>query len=205
MGSNDVPPGYAPLWLIPASTALLGIGVACWCVAYILMTREALRTHIYGMPIPALVVNVAWEVVYFLLAVSDVALLEAAGIFVWLLFDISLVYTTLMFSENTRIRRSKSRVAIYRHQQYVGLRSTFVVKLISIAVVCHWVFANWWLSTPGRGCGNKAGKFWQGREGYDTTELAFWTASACQLVTSTNSLAMLWRRQDARGTSMPVL
>ncbi|EFW98599.1 hypothetical protein CMQ_4451 [Grosmannia clavigera kw1407] len=199
MGSNDIPPSHIPLWIVPTSTALLGVGVVCWCVAYKLMTLETLRTHVYSMPVVALVVNVAWEAVYCFLAVSDASWLEATGIFVWLLYDINLVQATVLYSGETQDRFSLSPRLLHR------LLRTFVAKTILVAVVCHWVIASWWLSKAGRGCGDKSGKIWQGLDGYDTTELAFWTASVCQLVTSVSSLSMLWRRQDARGASMPAL
>jgi hypothetical protein len=40
MGISDTPPGHVPNWVMPASTALLGLGVFFWGVTYILITRH---------------------------------------------------------------------------------------------------------------------------------------------------------------------
>jgi hypothetical protein len=54
------------------------------------------------------------------------------------------------------------------------------------------------------GSGDKTGKWWRGREGYDTTELAFWSAGFAQLVSSACGLAMLVVRGHSGGTSYTI-
>jgi hypothetical protein len=48
MGSSDIPPAHAPEWLIPVSSAFLGVGFMGWNLTYILMTRRAIKSKSYG-------------------------------------------------------------------------------------------------------------------------------------------------------------
>lgn len=190
MGSNDVPPAHCPSWVVPTSTALLGVGVLFWDATYILMTRRALVTKSYGMPLLALALNVSWELVY-AFYVSEM-LLEKLAFAFWLLLDIGLIYTTVQFGpEAWRLTNP-----------WVGRNIGWIFALMTV-VGCwgHSAFAAWWMSEPHRGSGDKTGKFWAGRDGYDATEVAFWSAAVCQLAGSAGSLAMLISRGHSGGTS----
>ena len=194
MGSNDIPPPHAPSWLIQAHMALLGAGVLLWDMTYILMTRRALATRSYGMPLVALAANVSWELVYVFYVCETP--LETYGFLFWLLLDIGLVYTTVRFgTEDWKESR----------WSWVGRQIAWVLGLLT-ALGCagHYAFAAWWFAEPGRGSGSKDGKWWGGQEGYDTTELAFWSAAANQVVISAGSLAMLVMRGHSGGTNYAI-
>ncbi|KAK0639945.1 hypothetical protein B0T16DRAFT_336788 [Cercophora newfieldiana] len=193
MGSSDIPPPYlnAPPWLIPVHMFLLGTGVLLWDATYILMTLRALRTKSYGMPLLALGANVSWELVTVFYVCE--APLETFGFFVWLVLDVGLVYTTVRYGAG---EWKGSRF------EWVGRRIGRVLAgLVAVGCVLNYWFAKWWLEVPGRGTGSKEGKWWGGKEGYDTTELAFWSAGASQVVLSVGSLVMLVSRGHSGGTS----
>ncbi|KAH7306041.1 hypothetical protein B0I35DRAFT_413816 [Stachybotrys elegans] len=90
MGLTDVPPEGVPAWLIPASTACLGVGVIGWLSAYVLMTQRSLATRATAVPLVPLGLNLGWEIV-FALYVTETRL-ESAGFLLWLLLDIPVVY-----------------------------------------------------------------------------------------------------------------
>jgi hypothetical protein len=192
MGSSDIPPAHCPSWLIPASTVLLGIGVVFWDLTYILMTLRSFKTKSYGMPILALALNISWEIIYWLY-VSEMPL-ERAGFAFWLFLDIGLVYTTVKFGHHEWV-----------HAPFVARNLVLIlVVMTAIGLVGNYAFAFWWLSSPGRGTGDKTGKFRYGVEGQDCTELAFWTAAVLQLPASAGSLAMLLVREHSGGTSYAI-
>ncbi|KAI0156360.1 hypothetical protein GGR57DRAFT_79039 [Xylariaceae sp. FL1272] len=190
MGSSDTPPADAPEWLVFASTACLGVGILFWDMAYILMTRRALQTKSYSVPILGLAINVSWEIVYGLYVAEE--LLERVGFTVWLLLDLGVIYTTIRFAPHDWATTSK----------FVGQHMSWILGfMVLLGCWGHWAFIKWFLSEPNVGTGDKTGKWWRGREGYDTTEAAFWSAGVAQLVGSTTMLAMLVVRGHSGGTS----
>lgn len=193
MGSSDIAPSHVPSYVVPLSTMALGIGVLCWDATYILMTRRCLQTKSYGMPILGLALNISWEIIYGLY-VSE-ALLEKSGFVVWLLLDIGLIYTTVKFAPYDWERSSP----------WIG-RNIGVLLVLMTVVGCigNFAFVSWWLSEPGIGHGDKRGKWYFGRDEYDTTELAFWSAGAAQVIASVGSLAMLLVRGHSGGTSYAI-
>ncbi|KAI0121315.1 hypothetical protein BJ170DRAFT_704402 [Xylariales sp. AK1849] len=193
MGSSDVPPPHVPQWVVPLSTAFLGAGVMFWDLTYILMTRRSLQTKSYGMPIVGLMINVTWEIVYGFYVTE--MMLEKSGFIIWLLLDLGLVYTTVRFAPDEWANTS----------QWVGRNMVWVLGVM-LLVGCwgHYAFASWWLSQPGIGFGDKTGKWWHGQDGYDTTELAYWSAGLSQMVCSTGSLAMLIVRGHSGGTGYTI-
>lgn len=193
MGSSDIAPAHVPTWVVPLSTAALGIGVLCWDAAYILMTLRSLKTKSYSMPLLGLALNVSWEIVYALYVCESP--LETAGFTIWLILDIGVVYTTIKFAPYEWNRTSP----------WVG-RHTAAILAVMTAVGCagHFAFVSWWLSAPGIGHGDKSGKWYFGQDEYDTTELAYWSAGTAQLVASVGSLAMLLVRGHSGGTSYKI-
>jgi hypothetical protein len=193
MGFSDVAPAHAPPWLVPLSTVLLGAGVVFWDLTYILMTRRCLQTRSYGMPIVGLAINVSWEIVYGFYVAEE--LLERSGFVLWLLLDLGIVYTTVRFAPEEWSSTSP----------WVGRNMTWILALM-LLVGCwgHFAFVSWWLAQPGTGFGDKSGKWWRGQEGYDTTELAFWSAGVSQVASSAGSLAMLIVRGHSGGTGYTI-
>jgi hypothetical protein len=197
MGLTDTPPADCPEWLIAAHLVLIGTGVLFWDATYVLMTRRALATKSYGMPLVALAANVSWEIIYVCYVIETP--LETLGFAFWLILDTGIVYTTLRFGSTDWV--ANRRFAwIGRH---IGV---FLTALTVLGGVAQFVFAEWWLAVPGRTFGHstsvdKTGKWWRGRDGLDTTEVAFWSAGLCQLILSVSSLAMLWSRGHSGGTS----
>jgi hypothetical protein len=192
MGSSDIPPAGVPDWVVPASTGLLGLGVLFWDATYILMTLRSLRSKSYGMPLLALALNVSWEII-FAFYVAEMPL-EKAGFAVWLLLDVGLVYTTIVFAPHE-----------WHANPWIAHWIAWIFTLM-VAVGCagQWTFATWWLATPGVGHGDKAGKWFRGVEGFDTTELAYWAAGVAQVAGSVGSLAMLLVRGHSGGTSYSI-
>lgn len=192
MGLGDIPPPGVPAWVVPASAVLLGLGVLLWDAAYILMTARSLRTKSYGMPLLALALNVSWELVFAGFVAEEP--LERAGFAVWLLLDVGLVYTAVAAA--THEWRASPWVA--RHFPWI------LAGMVAVGCVGHGAFAAWWLARPGVGHGDKAGKWFRGEEGYDTTELAYWSAGVAQGSSSVGSLAMLLVRGHSGGTSYAI-
>lgn len=193
MGSSDMPPSHVPDWVIPLSTAALGVGVLCWDAAYILMTLRSLRTKSYSMPLLGLALNVSWEVVYALYVCE--APLETAGFTIWLLLDIGLIYTTIKFAPHEWNKTNP----------WVGRNMAAILGgMTAVGCVGHFAFVSWWLSRPGIGHGDKTGKWYFGQDKYDTTELAYWSAGVAQLVDSAGALAMLLVRGHSGGTSFVI-
>ncbi len=192
MGSSDVAPAHCPEWLVPVSTATLGIGVVLWQATYVLMAVRSFRTRSYGMPILALTLNISWEVVYFAY-VSDM-LFEKLGFAFWLILDIPLLYTSVKYGR----REWEHAPLIARHLPIILAAMTIV------GLVGNYAFAVWWLAVPSRGTGIKTGKFYYGVEGYDCTELAFWSAAVLQLPASAGCLAMLLIREHSGGASYAI-
>lgn len=194
MGSSDTPPPDCPPWLIPLHMTLLGLGVLLWDATYILMTRRALATQSYGMPLLALASNVSWELVY-VFYVCEMPL-ETVGFLFWLILDVGLVYTTVRFGE-----------ADWRggRMSWVGRHIAGILAvLVLVGCAVHYRFAAWWLAAPHVGTGMKFGKWWGGEEGYDTTELAFWSAGVCQAALGASALAMLASRGHSGGASYAI-
>ncbi|KAK8105423.1 hypothetical protein PG999_008782 [Apiospora kogelbergensis] len=193
MGSSDIAPPHAPAWLVPLSTVFLGLGVLFWDMAYVLMTIRGIKTRSYGMPILGLAINVSWEIVYGFYVAE--AAFERLGFAVWLLLDLGVIYTTVRFAPEAWAATSPS----------VGARMPWILALL-VAVGCwgHYAFAAWWLARPGVGTGDKTGKWYYGRDGYDTTELAYWSAGVSQLVLSSASVAMLVVRGHSGGTGYAI-
>lgn len=194
MASSDIPPPHAPPWLIAFHMSLLALGALLWDAAYILMTRRALVTRSYGMPLLPLALNLSWEIAYVFCVCEEV--LETVGFSAWLVLDVGIVYTTLKFGEADW--RGRRHAWVGRH--IAGVLAGMVV----VGCVANYAFIRWWLEVPGRGHGIKQGKWWGGREGFDTTELAFWSAAVIQVTISACSLVMLVERGHSGGTSFAI-
>ncbi|KAI5920885.1 hypothetical protein F4810DRAFT_394656 [Camillea tinctor] len=193
MGSSDVPPPDAPWWLVPVSTVCLGIGVLCWDLTYILMTRRSLQTQSYGMPIVGLAINVSWEIIYGFYVAE--MWFERAGFILWLVLDLGIIYTTVHFAPEDWAATN----------QFVGRNMAWILgAMILVGCWGNYAFVSWFLEEPGRGNGDKTGKWWRGEDGYDTTELAFWSAGVAQLVGSADSLGMLIARGHSGGTGYSI-
>ena len=192
MGSNDIPPADRPAWLIPLSLVFLGLGCAMWSAAYVLMTIRSFKTKSYSMPIFALSLDLGWELVY-AFYVSEMPL-EYLGFGTWLVLDMGLLITTLKFGRYE-----------WEHSPAIGRHlGALILVMTAFGIVGNYAFASWWLSEPGRGFGDKTGKFWGGREGHDCTELAYWSAAALQVPASAGSLAMLLVRGHSGGASYTI-
>ena len=202
MGSLDIPPPHAPAWLIPVHSGCLDVAFLLWSLTYVLMTRRALATKSYGMPLLALACNVSWEIVN-LFYVCEMPR-EKVGLAMWLLLDVGLVYTTLRFGpDDWRDSSKKSKLSAWVGRN-IGL---VLFVLTAVGCVCHWRFSAWWLAVPGRGYdahGSKAGKSWGGRDGIDTSEVAFWSSGVAQLIASYGSLDMLIKRGHSGGTGYAI-
>ncbi|KXH48436.1 integral membrane protein [Colletotrichum simmondsii] len=192
MGLTDTPPPHVPSWVVPTSGALLITGAIFWDMCYVLMSIRSHRTKSYGMPLFALALNLSWELIYAARVAEHP--LERLGFLAWLLLDVPLVYTTLKNAKHE-----------WRHAPLVA-ENIGVILAIMVALGCaaNYAAADWWLSAPGAGYGDKSGKWWAGREGFDCTELAFWTAGLAQFALGTGCLAMLLVRSHSGGASYAI-
>ncbi|KAK1623336.1 integral membrane protein [Colletotrichum phormii] len=139
------------------------------------MSIRSHRTKSYGMPLFALALNLSWELIYAARVAEHP--LERLGFLVWLLLDVPLVYTTL-----------KNAKYEWRHAPLVAQN----IGAILAVMVALGAAANY------------ASKWWAGREGFDCTELAFWTAGLAQFAVGTGCLAMLLVRGHSGGTSYAI-
>ncbi|KAH7025033.1 uncharacterized protein B0I36DRAFT_251341 [Microdochium trichocladiopsis] len=205
MGSSDVPPATAPSWLIPVQTALLGAGVVCWDITYILMFLRSRTTKSSGVPLLGLALNVSWEIAY-AFVVAD-TLLERVGFATWLALDGLIVYSLLKHAGDDWRESTGGGRWVARHLGWV-LYGMVLVGCVGQAAFVLTFFARPGLVARAVVAGkygvsagvNKAGKFWRGREGLDTTELSFWSAGLAQDVFSAASLAQLVARGHSGGT-----
>lgn len=192
MGLTDVPPSTAPAWLVPASSACVAIGVVFWLAAYVLMARRSLKTKATPVPIIALGLNLAWEVVW-AVYVSD-TLIERLCFGAWLVFDIPVLYATFRAASHS----FASQPLIARH-----IRAIFGLSFV-LSLAANGYFAWWWFAEPHRGYGIKWGKTWRGLEARDMTELSYWTSGVAQLAFSVGALAMLLQRGHSGGQSFGI-
>ncbi|KAK4161695.1 hypothetical protein QBC43DRAFT_336949 [Cladorrhinum sp. PSN259] len=206
MGSLDIPPPHVPSWVVPLHTVLMSIAFLLWSACYVLMTRRSFATKSYGMPLLALATNVSWEIVN-LFYVCEMPL-EKIGLAMWLVLDMPIVWATIKFAPEEWKDSSK----------WMGRNIGYVLFLMTaVGCACHYGFTVWWLAERGRGYGegggggggggggiNKDGKFWGGREGFDTSEMAFWSSGVSQVICSWGSLSMLQKRRHSGGTDYSI-
>jgi hypothetical protein len=186
MGSNDIPPPHASPYVVPIANALLQAGGSLWTLTYILLTHQSFKDRTYGMPLFALSLNFAWEIVYALYVAEE--LLERMVFTIWLLLDCGMVYGLLTFGKEE-----------WNHAPFMKKYLGIIFWGTTVwCVVGHWAFAEWWLVND---IGKKEGKFYNGRVGPDTTELGFWSALFCQVMLSISSLISLFVRQHTGGVS----
>jgi hypothetical protein len=140
----------------------------------------------------SLALNISWEIVTAFYTCQ--LAVERAFPLLWLVLDLGLLYTTL-----------RSAHIEWAHSPLVA-RNLGALLAIMIALGCaaNLTFCYWWTSSPGTGYGNKAGNFWFGVEGIDTTELMFWTAGIAQIYLSVDSIAMLLVRGHSGGASYSI-
>jgi hypothetical protein len=158
-------------------------------VCYLLLMRESLSTHSYGMPFLALAFNLGWEAVYALYVTETN--LERAVFTIWLIIDVGLVYGMV-----------KNAKYEWKHAPVVARNiGVFLALATASMALGNFAFAKWWLDNS---IGKKEGKFYGGVVGPDTTELGFWSAAFGQLLLSAASLAQLVVRQHSGGVSWGV-
>ena len=122
----------------------------------------------YGMPLPALSLNIAWEFI-FSLYVSE-TLLEKSVFSIWLLIDLGLVYGMLKYGREE-----------WKDRPWVGrwLGSVFW-SATAWCTMGMWAFCRWWIEE--RVGGGRIGKVYRGVKGeVDTTELGYCELQYCIL------------------------
>lgn len=189
MGSNDIPPPHVPSHVVPISNLLLQIGASLWTICYFLLVRESFKSKSYGMPLFAVAVNFAWELVYTLYVTEP--LLERLTFTFWIVLDGCMVWGMMKYAKNE-----------WKHAPVVANNIVSIFTGMTIAAtVGHWTFAQWWIDND---MGKREGKFYRGVVGPDTTELAFWSAIVCQINLSASSLCQLVVRQHSGGVSWSI-
>jgi hypothetical protein len=141
------------------------------------------------MPLFALALNFAWEVVYALYVAETP--LERFVFAVWLFTDCGMVYGMVKYAKYE-----------WSHAPTVARRIGEIFAILAVgATLGHWTFAKWWIEND---VGKREGKFYRGVIGPDTSELGFWSAALCQLVLSAASLRQLVVRQHSGGVSWAI-
>ncbi|KAI6579242.1 hypothetical protein MCOR06_010169 [Pyricularia oryzae] len=193
MGLYDTPPEHVPQWLPMASTAVLVFGMVSWYTAYALITIQSIKDQSYGMPLIATIANWSWELLYSFTVAEHP--FEMVGLGMWFFLDVGLVWTTVKYAPND-----------WKHTApWIGRNMALIFAvLVPWALWGNYTFSSWWLSEPGMGFGTKQGKWFRGKEGYDTLELGIWSALIPQGWISAGSLAMLISRGHSGGTSWTI-
>lgn len=113
---------------VPPHIVALSVGVLiCWTLAYGLMIRRGVQDRTFAMPVTCVCANVAYEGLFsFHFPVDPLA---RYGNFLWLLFDLGLLYTCLRFGADDFV--------------HPWLRRHFRVLTAGVLVVCigfEWAF-----------------------------------------------------------------
>ena len=149
-----------PIHFSPFEGDLIALGgLVFWVLAYALMVRRGFRDKSFGMPVTALCVNLAWEVIF--LFSSGTPLKFRIGIGSYLALDLVVLYTCLRFGRadypsplmqryfNTWIAFifGLALVAVSAFKQafadtYGGISATFTTLLLSTQLVALLVRRN---------------------------------------------------------------
>ncbi|KAL5114008.1 hypothetical protein ACEQ8H_008113 [Pleosporales sp. CAS-2024a] len=181
-------PAHVDPSILLISDGLLGVGGIGYTICYVLMTRQSMRDRTYAMPLFALALNFAWEIVFALFVAKEAR--EKAIFTIWMLIDVGLVYAVVNYGANE-----------WRHAPAVArnIGKIFAVMLAWWCVALYCV-SSWWLD-PLNPVNPKHGKTYMGVAGIDKDELGYWTALAAQLVLSVMSLAQIIVRGTSGGSS----
>lgn len=130
------------LWLLVTA---LGSGVF-WLLAYILIIYRGFKDKSYGMPVVALIGNIAWEFIFGVgiesgcpvtWASCPSAVIQARN-FIWLLFDFAILYTVLKFG------RQYFTSFLQRFFVPIVLGSIVVAGLLIYSIVQEFWIPNSW-------------------------------------------------------------
>lgn len=191
MTSYEKPPSDIPSSYYTVCTALLGCGAIGYTLTYYLMTRASLRDRTYSMPLFSLAFNFGWEIVFSLFIAQEFQ--EKACFTVWMILDIGLVYTTVVYGPNE-----------WKHAPIVGKHiGKILAGMVGWWCVVIYVLFTWWVDPSGP-VNAKEGKFYKGIPGADIREMGFWTALVAQVVLSVAYLAQIIVRGHSRGTSYTI-
>jgi hypothetical protein len=191
MTRHDVLPPHVSPSLRTYNDIFLGTGGLGYTFCYMLMTSQSLRDRTYSMPIFALSLNFAWELVFALFVAEEAR--EKAIFSIWLAIDLGLVYALFTYGANE-----------WKHAPVVGrhVGKIFAGMLAWWCVVLY-VVSQWWID-PANPVNPKEGKAYKGIKGIDTDELGYWTALIAQVVLSFMSLAQIVVRQNSGGSSYKI-
>ncbi|EDU42784.1 conserved hypothetical protein [Pyrenophora tritici-repentis Pt-1C-BFP] len=171
MSRNSLLPPHVDPVVFQVGDALLGIGGLGYTICYGLIARQSIRDKTYTMPLFSLAFNFAWEIVFAVFVAEEA---ESRAIFaLWMLIDITLVYTTIKYG-----------ALEWKHAPVVG-RNIGKIFFVMLAWCCVGLYAisAWWLD-PENPVNPKVGKIYRGTKGVDVNELGFWTSLVVQVVLS---------------------
>jgi hypothetical protein len=95
-------------------------GCVCWVVAYVMIVAKCFRDHTYGLPLVAICLNFAWELLASFVYPNPVALWHAFDR-IWLIVDVVIVYQLLRWG------RAEQAIAELRRYFPVVVLLTFVL------------------------------------------------------------------------------
>lgn len=180
------------LWLLVTA---LGSGVF-WLLAYILIIYRGFKDESYGMPVVALIGNIAWEFIFGLGIESGCpvtwsscpATVITIRNFIWLLFDVVILYTILKYG------RKYFTGFLQRFFIPIVLGSIVVAGLLIYSIVQEFYIRNAW----GVSVGGQVPEFLpltlQGG--------SYYTGFALNVIMSILFSFMIMRRQSVEGQSV---
>jgi hypothetical protein len=133
MDSNDVPPPHVPSHVVPTCNLLPQTGGGLWILCYVLYVRESFRSRSYGMPLFALALSLAWEVVYALYVLSSS--LEKFVFTIFLVIDNSIVYSMIKYAKYE-----------WSHAPAIARRIDSIFAVMTVGAIGH--LQNGGLRTP---------------------------------------------------------
>lgn len=179
-------------WLLVTA---LGSGVF-WLLAYILIIYRGFKDESYGMPVVALVGNIAWEFIFGLgietgcpatWASCPATIIQARN-FIWLLFDVVILYTILKFG------RRYFTGMLQRFFIPIVLGSIVVAGLLIYSIVQEfWILNQWGVVIDGQVPQFLPLRLQGG---------SYYTGFGLNVIMSILFVFMMYRRQSVEGQSL---
>jgi hypothetical protein len=166
---------------------LVGISGLAWTVVYLFLIRAGFKDKTYGMPLFALALNIAWELLYTILGFQHrTASLQTWVNFVWCLFDIAIIYTYFKYGKEEFKKFAPVKYFI-----------SWSVLIFIMAALLQYAFLKEY--------GTTTAKNYDIFKSFIEPDLGAWYSAFIQnLMMSVLFIQMLLIRKDARGQDMVI-
>lgn len=166
----------------PFAMVLVGISGLCWTLVYLGIINRGRKDHVHGMPLYALGLNIAWEVLYSMDGLffhhTTMIPLQIAANCVWAFFDVIIFYQYFKYGRSELPGGD-------RYQKYFipySVMAIFICVMGQLAFYLHTIFTG----DPNPNAGSQ------------------YSAFAQNVIMSAAFLAYFMRRGDAKGQSFTV-